>query len=159
MSIVTTLIPDRRDLSTQALAQLGLCSIVLPELPGADDLDAFFSVASEAQVEAWAFEDGGALEYCVGSAQTIAEFYASNNFKNLLSIDSNRTGVWVPQDHNFYVVFGLGATLGRLHKLSMFDFKFEEYIDEPYHSEKSKRYLLHVLCNYSVGNVEVESRT
>ena len=149
MAIFEKYITNCTALDQGAIAEAGMKSFVVPELPSIGELKMMASVISASTVTGWAYEYGQAPhEPFVTEIDQIDNFYSKNSSINVfLCFGDSSLFVWCPENHEYFVVFGVKRFVETVRNSNIFEYDFDDYInDYPYEGareslvEISKRY-------------------
>jgi len=151
MSIFEKCIPNNTDLDQTYIIEARMKSFILPELPNNDELQSIASKISATTVDCFSYEYGRApISLSSNDVKDIIEFYNKNIFTSVLtSFDNGKICVWVPDHHEYFVIFGSEAAVEMIKNSGIFEYPFDEYVTD-LESPASKFVLLNMKKKYTV---------
>lgn len=141
------------ELNPDFIVRRKMKSTILPELPGANDIEKIGALLKESQFEAWTFGYGAAESHVRSrSIDVINSLFAKNIFNNnLILFSGSNLFLWAPQDHEYFVIFGDLRAVKKTLDSGIFDYDFSEYVQDPDLGEKTKQFLLEMQRKYTIG--------
>lgn len=127
-------------------------SVVYPELPSSEEIAQIALILDEKRFQVWAFDYGSTASRSeFTQLHEATDFFELNCFKNILIefLDS-KILLWIPEDHEFFVMFGDSRNLQFLINSDLFEYNFSEYLTEESMGEKTRQHLMNMQSRYTV---------
>lgn len=144
--------PDGDRLDPQAVRTAGLAAMPLPELAAGEEIIALGALSGGGPVTLWSREFGkppqphGGLDPA-DAARLAFELGAYD----LLLAFSGGLRLWMPGEHEYFVLFGPPAALEAVRQAGIFTYPYEDYLEAPHHSPRSAAALAEIGRRYDIA--------
>ncbi len=152
MTIFSTYITENKELNSKVLMEKQLKSTVFPECASIEELLIVGEKLRVGQCHVWCYYYGspphihefGFFEDCM---RVVRNEYMTNV---LLYLSNENAFFWLPEEHEYFVVFGDTGTLGKIENSEIFTYQFDDYLNEGIMSDGTRSFLRKMLAKYSV---------
>lgn len=141
-----------KHLDPHFIAERRMKSVVLPELPSCDEIERMATLLDEGDFDVWANQFGLAEDHMrATNLDAVTNYYEKESYMNvLIRFNEHNLSLWIPDHHEYFVMFGEPASVDRVMGAPIFDYTFQEYLQAPHMSEKSKQILLEIQRKYTI---------
>lgn len=150
MDVFSRAVPANERLDPAFIKAHGYHALVVPEQPSNDEIFAVAELVGETDFQAFAHE--WRKVPLVRESQAITDIVGFLNEETALNRLVRFIGCemffWMPEDHEFFVIFGKPSRIETIRRSGVFSYTFEDYLAEGYFSETVKRHLRQVGATY-----------
>ncbi len=154
MAAFTRFIPANTVLNPAAVQAAGLAAAPFPETAGHDEISRIGALAGTQQAELWAYGHAQAPRYFAPAhLDAVAKTAFLEGHDNILIAYPNpHLLLWLPAEHEFFVVCAPPPLLGQIQADALFDYDFSAYLAEPYFRGRKKDFLNAILRDYTIAS-------
>ena len=151
MSNFDRFFPDSTMLDPTAVAAAGLSARVLPETLGSDDVERIAARAGTTQMTVCAYMYGNPSHVRFSGEIDDALGIFRDEFSTCLfvSLDAANIHIWMPMEHDFFVIFGNEAALAHAVPDDLGDISYADYVSDPDMPESERHHLVTMYQTYT----------
>jgi len=145
-------IPDGIDLDPAAVRTAGLAARPFPEWASPDDVAAVGRQVGAERAELWSWEHRRRPHHFAGLSPDDAgrQSFDLGHASVLIAFETARTYIWLPLEHEFFVIVAPPATLEAIRSAGIFTYGYDEYAHEPYFAGKRSAFLIAAGRHYTI---------
>lgn len=144
-------ITDGSDLDPAAVRAAGFAARPFPDYGNSEVADVARLLGVERAL-CWSCGYKGQPDHLAAtSAQEMARYAAGLGHLNvLIALEAAQTYIWLPDHHEFFVIFAPPATLEKIRSAGLFTCDYDEYAQDPYFAGKRSAFLIEAGRRYTI---------
>lgn len=145
------IIHDGTDLDASAVRAAGFAARPFPDY-GNNEVAGVARFLGAGRAECWSCGYKGQPDYqAVTSAEEVARYAVDFGYLNVLIVfEAAQTHIWLPDHHEFFVIFAPPAALEKIRSAGIFTYNYEEYAHEAYFARKRSAFLVEAGRRYTI---------
>jgi hypothetical protein len=147
-------IPDGIHLDPVAIRGAGLAARPFPEYPDYDGIVAVARLVEAQRAEFWHHEYQKEPHHLAALSvnQAARDAFDFGCYDVLIAFETARTYLWLPGEHEFFVIFAPPSTLEKIQSAGIFAYDFDEYAHEDYFAGKRSEFLVENGRRYTIDS-------
>lgn len=144
--------PDGYTLDPRAVRAAGLAAMPLPELAIHEEIIALGALGGGGPLVLWSWEYRKPPQVHPGlnPAEAARLAFDLGGYELLLAF-SGGLRVWMPGEHEYFVLFGPPPALEAVRQAGIFGYSYDEYLEAPHHSPRSRQVLSEIGQRFTIA--------
>lgn len=145
-------IPDRTGLDAGAIRAAGLAALPFPEVASHDEIVAVGRLVGAERAELWSHGHRQEPRHFAGLGLDEAARHAFDlgHDSVLIAFEAAQAHIWLPAEHEFFVIFAPQPTLQAIRAAGIFTYDFDAYAREAYFRGPRSDHLVETGKRYTI---------
>lgn len=145
-------IPDRTALDAGAIRAAGLAAMPFPEVASHDEILAVGRLVRAERAELWSYGHREEPRHSAGisTAEAARLAFARGYDTVLITFAQTQTHIWLPGEHEFFVIFAPQPTVRTILSAGIFTYDFDDYARENYFKGARSDHLIEMGKRYTI---------
>lgn len=152
MSTFSQFITSNTVLDPKAIQEAGLASAPFPEVASIEEIKQLGMISGTQTVDVWAYGYGKPPRHFDSiDLENAANISFQEGYDNiLLFFHESKMLIWLPADHEFFVICADLDLFHRIQSSGIFTYDFTDYMSEDYFHGKKSDYLRDIYSTYAL---------
>lgn len=145
-------IPDRTGLDAGAIRAAGLAALPFPEVASCDEIVAIGRLVGATQAAIWSHGYRQEPHHLAGLGldEVARRAFDLGHDSVLIAFRAAQTHIWLPAEHEFFVIFAPQPALQAIRSAGIFTYDFDDYAREDYFRGRRSDHLVETGKRYTI---------